>query len=233
MGIKIPRLPWDQFWMCHAHLTATRSTCDRGPDLLLDRGRKGVGSVFVREDRVIAGGYNGSPPGEPHCSKFECPECEVEFTANEVSAEWEASPPRQLFFDASRVSGTSRGAMIDGLTGDPHYVSCGNCGTDLVGGHLIRDGHCVRTLHAEENALLQCALDGVSPRGATVFTTASPCYDCSKRLVRVGVERVVHGAEYGSRYGLSGDAVELLYRARIEVVHLDVSAIVRGPLFTF
>jgi dCMP deaminase len=202
--IKIPRLPWDEFFMLHAHLAATRSTCDRGPDLLFDPGRRGVGSVFVRDKRIIAGGYNGSPPGEPHCDSFECYVCDSVF------------------------EGIAREGLEDGS-------ECPCCGTGeaLRGGHLIRDGHCVRTLHAEENALIQCALDGVSPTGATVYTSASPCYDCAKRLVRVGVVKVFHGEEYGSRYGLSNEAVDLLKRAGIEVEHLDVSEVVRGPTFSF
>lgn len=185
--------------MLHAHLAATRSTCDRGPDLLLDRGRRGVGAVIVRENRIVAGGYNGSPPGEPHCNELDCEVCGARFT----------------------------GSNREGLSPEDACPSCGSgC---LAGGHLMVDGHCVRALHAEENALLQCALDGTSPRGATVYTTASPCWDCAKRLVRVGVKRVAHGAEYGSRYGLSDDAIELLKRAKIRVDHVDVSDVVSGP----
>jgi len=160
---RIPRLPWDPYWMLLAHLSATRSTCDRGPELLLDVGRRGVGAVVVRANRVIATGYNGSPPGEAHCDEA---------------------------------------------------------------GHILVDDHCVRCLHAEENALLQCALDGVSPAGATVFTTASPCYDCAKRILRAGIVRVVFGAAYESRYGLSRVADELLARGPVFVEYLDVSSVI-------
>lgn len=202
--MRIPRLPWDAFFMLHAHLAATRSTCDRGPELLLDPGRRGVGAVIVRENRIVAGGYNGSPPGEPHCGEFECPECEAEYAEADL--------------------------LSDGVTAEDlaEGVVCERCQMPLRGGHLLRDGHCVRTLHAEENALLQCALDGVSPRGATVYTTASPCWDCSKRLVRVGISRLVYAAEYGSRYGLSEDACGLLRRAQVRVEHLDVRKHLEG-----
>lgn len=201
----IPRLPWDAFFMLHAHLAATRSTCDRGPDLLLDLGRRGVGAVFVRENRIIAGGYNGSPPGQPHCDRYECPECEAEFLAEDVE-----NPA---------------------LDQESYGVACPRCKEAgiveiLEGGHLMRGGSCVRTLHAEENALLQCAIDGVSPRDATVYTTASPCFDCAKRLVRVGVKSVKWGADYESRYGLSDDASRLLLRAGIPVEHVDVVEVI-------
>ncbi len=157
--MKIPRLPKDQRYILFAHLTATSSTCDRGPELLLDPGRHGVGAVIVKENRIIAGGYNGSPPGESHC-------------------------------------------------------------TDV--GHVLVDGHCVKTLHAEENAILQCALDGVSPRGATVYTTAGPCYDCAKRLIRVEIKRVVYASYYSSRYDLSVEALALLKRASIRCDQVEL-----------
>ena len=86
----------------------------------------------------------------------------------------------------------------------------------------MRDGHCVRTIHAEENALLQCAMDGISSVGATIYTTASPCWDCSKRAIRAGIKMVVYGESYGSRYGLSEDAKSLLHSADIGVQHLEM-----------
>lgn len=197
--LRVPRLPWDPFFMLHAHLAATRSTCDRGPELLLDAGRHGVGAVVVRENRIVAGGYNGSPPGEPHCGELSCADCD---------ADWANFP------EAADERGMARADIQAG--------KCPKCGGALRGGHLMRDGHCVRTLHAEENALLQCALDGTSPSGATVYTTAGACWDCAKRFLRVKVARVVYAEPYDSRYGLSGDAMKILKRNGVAVEHLDV-----------
>jgi dCMP deaminase len=200
---RVPRLPWDAHFMLEAAVAATRSTCDRGPELLLDPGRHGVGAVFVRDKRIIAGGFNGSPPGQPHCDRLTCAVCGATFSI---------STPKVAGF----VSGTP-------------CLACREKGKEgiLIGGHLIRDGHCVRTLHAEWNAIIQCALDGTSPAGATVYTTASPCWDCSKSLVRVGVARVVFGAAYESRYGLSSDAESLLRDADIEVERIDLRGYLR------
>ena len=50
-------------------------------------------------------------------------------------------------------------------------------------GHLIVDGHCVRTIHAETNAIIQAALHGVSTRGATCYVTHLPCINCTKALI--------------------------------------------------
>jgi len=48
-------------------------------------------------------------------------------------------------------------------------------------GHLMVDGHCVRTIHAETNAIIQAALHGVSTKGATCYVTHLPCINCTLR----------------------------------------------------
>ena len=45
-------------------------------------------------------------------------------------------------------------------------------------GHMLEDGHCVRTIHAEANAIIQAAKNGVRIDGGTVYVTASPCWGC-------------------------------------------------------
>jgi dCMP deaminase len=56
--------------------------------------------------------------------------------------------------------------------------------------------HCVRTLHAEENAILQAAMDGVSLRGATIYCKMVPCFRCAMKIIRVGIKRVVVQKRY-------------------------------------
>lgn len=63
-------------------------------------------------------------------------------------------------------------------------------------GHLMDEGHCIRTLHAEENTLLQSALFGISTEHTTIYTTFSPCYHCLKKLIAAGVTRIVASAMY-------------------------------------
>lgn len=73
--------------------------------------------------------------------------------------------------------------------GQPHCVEEGvGCEMD--------NGHCVRTVHAEANAIAQAARNGVSSVGSTLYTTASPCYLCAKLIVNAGVVRVVYDREY-------------------------------------
>ena len=201
--MEIPRLPWEKYWMLLAHLTATRSTCDRGPELLFCPGRHGVGAVLVKNRRAIAGGYNGSAPGQPHCSD------PSEFYACKCGS---TCDPEDLYEDQD---GTMMHICVECMASTPAVKK--------DGGHLMRDNHCVRTIHSEMNALLQCALDGVSPQGADIYCTASPCFDCAKAIIRAGIGTVYFGQAYESRYGLSSDVKDMLISSGIQVKELVIT----------
>ncbi len=84
-------------------------------------------------------------------------------------------------------------------------------------GHEIVDGHCVRTVHAEANAILQAAKHGASIGGATLYVTNSPCYDCFKMIVNSGIVRVLYGSFYMGRYEASEKVLELAKSAGVEI----------------
>jgi dCMP deaminase len=63
-------------------------------------------------------------------------------------------------------------------------------------GHMMEDGHCVRTVHAEANAIIQAAKNGVAIEGSDIYTTASPCWPCFKLIANSGVKRIVFGEFY-------------------------------------
>jgi dCMP deaminase len=63
-------------------------------------------------------------------------------------------------------------------------------------GHVMEDGHCVATLHAEVNAIIQAAKNGVSIQGSTIYVTASPCWSCFKMIANSGILRVLYGEFY-------------------------------------
>lgn len=118
------RETWPAYFIAMTHHVASRATCDR----------KHVGAVIVDANhQVLATGYNGSLPGQPHCDDV---------------------------------------------------------------GHDMKDGHCVRTVHAEANAIAQAARKGVSLEGATLYTNTYPCWPCFKLLVSAGVAAVVYDDEY-------------------------------------
>lgn len=56
--------------------------------------------------------------------------------------------------------------------------------------------HCIRTAHAEQNAIANAARAGVSIEGATLYCKMTPCYVCTKLLVNSGIKRVVAISDY-------------------------------------
>jgi len=121
------RPAWDDYFMSIAFLVATRATCDR----------KKVGAVLVKDHRLVATGYNGSPAGLPHCD--------------------------DVGHELKKIEG--------------------------------RDS-CIRTLHAESNAIDFAGRDAA---GCTLFTTVVPCYDCAKRIINARIENVLYQEYYESR----------------------------------
>ncbi|CUV08782.1 dCMP deaminase; Late competence protein ComEB [hydrothermal vent metagenome] len=56
--------------------------------------------------------------------------------------------------------------------------------------------HCVRTIHAEANAIVQSARHGVRIEDSEIYITASPCYDCFKMIANVGIRKIYFGEFY-------------------------------------
>ena len=147
------RPSWDEYFLQLSDIVASRATCDRGKS----------GCVIVKDKRVLATGYVGSPSGLPHCD------------------------------DA---------------------------------GHLIRkvtyeDGetkqHCVRTIHAEQNALAQAAKYGIALKDATLYCKMEPCRVCAMLIISVGISRVVCRKQYQA----GADTREMFSEAGIELVVID------------
>ena len=63
-------------------------------------------------------------------------------------------------------------------------------------GHLMEDGHCVRTVHAEANAIVQAARHGKAVEGGTIYVTASPCWPCFRLIANAGIRRIVFDEFY-------------------------------------
>ena len=96
--------------------------------------------------------------------------------------------------------------VATGYNGSPAGVV--HC--DTVGHMLVEMGgrkSCIRTLHAESNAIDYA---GSSARGCTLYTTVTPCFDCAKRIVNAGIKCVVWREYYDSRYGESGSVQDYL-----------------------
>lgn len=117
------RPTWDVYFLKLAMLASERATCPR----------MHCGCVLVKDNRVVSTGYNGAPPGTPHCYTDGC---------------------------------------------------------------IVVDNHCVRTNHAEINAICQAAQNGLSIKGATAYVTNMPCTACAKALIGAGITRVVVFSDY-------------------------------------
>ncbi|MFZ0453609.1 MAG: cytidine/deoxycytidylate deaminase family protein [Ignavibacteriaceae bacterium] len=118
MKKKNKRPSWDEYFLKLAMLASERATCPR----------MHCGCVLVKDKFVLATGYNGSLPGQPHCEDVGC---------------------------------------------------------------LVVENHCVRTNHAEMNALTQAAIHGVNIKGSTAYITNMSCTTCAKALIAAGIKRVV------------------------------------------
>ena len=93
------------------------------------------------------------------------------------------------------------------VAGDVH---CHDVGCKVV------DGHCIRTIHAESNAILQCAKFGVSTEGAHIYVTHFPCLQCTKQIIQAGITKVI----YENPYRIDPYALELFTQAGVALLHL-------------
>ena len=73
------------------------------------------------------------------------------------------------------------------IRGLPH---CDEVGCEMV------DGHCVRTTHAESNAIVQAAKNGIQINQSEIYVTASPCYDCFKLIANAGINVIYYDEFY-------------------------------------
>lgn len=104
------RPSWDEYYKQIVTITASRSSCER----------LNVGCLFIKENRIIAQGYNG-------------------------------------------------------------YIAC--CEHKMI----MKDGHNIATIHAEQNTITDCAKRGTSSNGCTAYVTHYPCYNCMKLMVSCGI----------------------------------------------
>lgn len=102
---------------------------------------------------------------------------------------------------------TSHGVMLSGYNGTPS-------GLDNVCEYVTSEGFVTKpeVIHAEVNAVLKAAKEGVSCYGSTVYVTLAPCVSCSAMLINAGISRLVYLEQYRKTEGL-----ELLEKAGILV----------------
>jgi dCMP deaminase len=111
--------------------------------------------------------------------------------------------------------------LVTGYVGAPAGLPhCDEAGHQLKR-MIHEDGsvttHCVRTVHAEQNALCQAAKRGVAVDGATLYCRMTPCRTCAMLLINSGITRVVcqrryhDGADSEALFASAGVALEYVY----------------------
>jgi dCMP deaminase len=88
-------------------------------------------------------------------------------------------------------------------------------------GHMMEGGHCVRTVHAEANAIVQAARNGMRLEAGHIYVTASPCFACFKLIANSGLSRIVFGEFYRDER-----IFELSQALGIELVHLPIATVI-------
>lgn len=83
------------------------------------------------------------------------------------------------------------------ISGDEHCIDSK---------HKMRDNHCIRTIHAEQNALYYCAKEGIKVKGCSIYVTHFPCLNCTKALIQSGIKHIY----YKNDYRVDEYALELL-----------------------
>ena len=147
------RPTWDEYFLDLMDEVGKRATCDRGRS----------GCIVVKDKRIVATGYVGSPPGLPHCD-------EVGHLMKKVVDE----------------DGTIR-------------------------------QHCVRTIHAEQNAICQASRYGIPLEGTTLYCRMEPCRTCAMLIISVGIRKVVARR----RYHAAQETREMFQQAGVEMVVVE------------
>jgi dCMP deaminase len=83
-------------------------------------------------------------------------------------------------------------------------------------GCYMEEGHCIRTIHAEMNAILQCAKFGVPTQNAEIYVTHFPCVHCTKSIIQAGISSVY----YANGYHNHPFSIELFEKAGVKVEHI-------------
>ncbi|WP_066155519.1 ComE operon protein 2 [Halalkalibacter krulwichiae] len=107
---------------------------------------------------------------------------------------------------------------------DKRIIAGGYNGSVSGGAHCIDDGcyvvdnHCIRTIHAEVNALLQCAKFGVPTEGAEIYVTHFPCVHCTKAIIQAGIKSMYYAKDYKNH----PYAKQMLEDAGVEIMQVEL-----------
>lgn len=100
--------------------------------------------------------------------------------------------------------------------GMPHCDEVGHQFKKLIHEDGSVTQHCMRTVHAEQNAICQAARQGISINGATLYCRMTPCRNCAMLLLTCGIKRVVCERKYHA----GNESEEMFKKAGVELVYV-------------
>jgi len=106
---------------------------------------------------------------------------------------------------------------VGSVRGGPHCDDVGHQFKKTYHEDSSITNHCVRTVHAEQNAICQASQYGIPIKGATFYCKLEPCFVCAKMLINAGIKRVVAQKAYHS----SQDSREIFKQAGVKLEILD------------
>ncbi len=101
--------------------------------------------------------------------------------------------------------------------GLPHCDEVGHQFHSVIHEDGHQSQHCIRTTHAEQNAICQAAKLGISLNGATLYCKMTPCYACAKMIINVGIKKVVCEKDYHA----ADLSKEIFAKAGVELIILN------------
>lgn len=129
----------------------------------------------------------------------------------QVAALRSTCPVRQV---GAVFVGENHSILSLGYNGSPRGTEhCGEECENRVHGQNI---NACKAVHAEANAIFNAASNGVSLKGSTLYCTLSPCMNCAKALIQVGVTKIIYGEK--SAYD---EAISFLNRATIQMMSVE------------
>ena len=157
---------------------------------------------------------NKSKPKSIKSSKYVRPTWDEYFTEIMIAASKRATCDRGR---ASCVFVKDKQILVTGYVGSPMgFPHCDDLGHQIKktiheDGHITE--HCVRTVHAEQNAICQAAKRGVSLDGSTVYVNMTPCRTCAMLLINCGVKRVFAV----NKYHAGAESEQMFKKAKIKL----------------
>jgi len=113
--------------------------------------------------------------------------------------------------------------LVTGYVGSPkglpHCDESGHLMKDVIHEDGTKTSHCMRTVHAEQNAICQAAKLGISLEGATLYSKMTPCRTCAMLIINCGITRVVSE----KKYHVGSESEEMFKVAGVTLEHLDQS----------